>query len=288
MDVVTGPGGPGFINDDSKLRTSARSLRLAIDALSLCALVWGGLWLYAGWYQPVVPISVSSVAKQVATTVAPTISTPHVSVASRISPPPTITVSAPPQCAPDHTYKPAAAFVLSATSPGLHTLIDTPHFYRVYGDTSAQIRQQIVWCAPTQFIGAGEAYSGQTDFWMGWSYRYAQTATACQVTDVAVGLHVTQAYPEWQPTISAQPGLATQWQTFIANLKTHEQGHVSLGEQYAQTTLHDIQRMSAPSCTALVQAVDNRTSQEVAALNAANQHYDASTNHGATQGAILP
>lgn len=287
MHVVTGPGGPGFVTNGSKIRVSTRSLRLAIDALLLCTVLWGGLWLYANHYQPLTPVSVGTVTRTVATTVSPAVSIQPAVVHKAVAAP---SAAAPPlpQCTPDHSYQPAGALALSASRAGLHTLIDSPHYYRVYGYTSAQIRQQIIRCTPTQFIGASEAYSGQTDFWMGWSYNYVQTATACQVTAVAVGFHVTQTYPEWQPAASAQPDLAAQWQTFMANLITHEQGHVSLDTHYAQTVLHDLQSMSAPTCSSLIQQVTSRANHDVAALNAANDDYDARTHHGQTQGAILP
>lgn len=201
---------------------------------------------------------------------------------------PAIIVStAPPACAPDTTYSMPANLSLADAPAGLTQQIDPVHYYKIYGYNSAQVRQQIINCAPK--LGGGEDYTGYTTYSLSWRYDYAVIgANECKVTNVKMGLHVSEVLPAWQSAAQADGNYASQWQRFIANLNTHEQGHTVFDKQYAAQALTDLQNLAPAACDSVSQLADATVKADLTALNQANDNYDTVTNHGATQGAILP
>lgn len=182
-----------------------------------------------------------------------------------------------------------AALSLSGNPDGLTKQIDSPSIYRIYGNTPATLRSQIRQCASKSDGSDGAMYTAQTTYKLTWQYNYvAEGNGMCKVVHAKVGIHIMQIMPLWQPGVAAQAGLSSQWQSFMSSLKTHENGHTALDVQYAQTLLDDLNSFPATSCGQLAQSVKHLTDSDVATLNQANDNYDTSTNHGATQGAVLP
>lgn len=181
------------------------------------------------------------------------------------------------------------ALSLSANPDGLTTQVDSPSTYQIYGNTPATLRSQIRQCASKSDGSDGAVFTAQTTYKLTWQYNYVIVGEGtCKITHAKVGIHVMQIMPLWQPSTAAQAGLSSQWQSFMSSLTTHENGHTALDVQYAQTLLDDLNSFPATSCGQLAQSVKHLTDSDVATLNQANDNYDSSTNHGATQGAILP
>ena len=182
-------------------------------------------------------------------------------------------------CTPSGFTMPAAVNLTTA-NPGLTTITDQPETYTIYGNTMNDIRSQIMRCAPGANGNVSAEFTAQTAYNLVWNYSMV-TTDSCHLTDVRVGLRIKMSLPNWQAGTSVTPGLTTRWQTFITNLLTHENGHAALDTQYAEKMVNDL---NGADCS----NAKNITDTDVAALNAANDAYDATTNHGATQGAILP
>jgi predicted secreted Zn-dependent protease len=193
-----------------------------------------------------------------------------------------------PDCTPDSTYTLPTAPDLSTTGTGLIQVVDQPMKYDIFGNTGSEIEQQIEACAP-RVPNAGGVFTAYTSYAISWNYDYFVTGSGqCSLTDEKVGVHINQVFPAWQSTVSAEAGLGAEWQTFMTNLRTHEQGHVVLDLQYAKQMLSDMQTFPATDCANIAQITNAKLNNDVAALNQANDDYDARTNHGATQGAIIP
>lgn len=191
-----------------------------------------------------------------------------------------------PGCVP--TPSQAPAFLdLSNAPTGLTTQVDPIASYQIYGNTADQLRTQIQQCAPGASGAGGAEYTGETTYVMNWQYT-AVGSTTCTVTNVKVGLHITTALPLWQPIRSATNGLDSRWQSFMNALTAHETGHATLDKQYAAVILQNLNALPAMECAQVDANVKRVVHNEVVLLNQANDTYDATTNHGATQGAILP
>lgn len=198
----------------------------------------------------------------------------------------TNTVLKPQACKAD-TFAPPSLIDLTSRNPGVTQVVDPVHYYRIYGYNGSDVRQQIINCAPK--LNGDSEFTGYTSFRINWRYSYGLgEGNACELLDVKVGMHIGMALPSWQESPYAVSGFAGRWRTFIANLTAHEQGHVTLDEQYATAVLTDLQNFSAPSCDGVQNKVDALVRYRVNELNSANDNYDATTNHGATQGAVLP
>lgn len=197
-----------------------------------------------------------------------------------------IDVAIPKNCIPP-TYNLPSKIDLTNQASGLSQIIDTPKYYQVYGNTSAQIKRQLQQCAP---IINGEvsnfgAYTGSN---LVWQYSLIQNdGETCSVSNVKVGLHTNMLLPKWGATSSTSNGLASSWQYLINNLTTHENGHVAINQKHAQKLLSDMESVPASDCQSIVTSINAKTAANITALNQANDAYDDQTNHGVDQGAVL-
>ena len=130
----------------------------------------------------------------------------------------------------------------------------TTEYYAVTGNTIEELRQQMT-------------AKGPKGFWAYAEWRVNWSAT-CQVR-----LRITYTYPRWVNREQASPKLRERWDTFIANLITHEKGHGTNGRSAA----HEIDKTR---CNRDPVAIARRWSKQ-------DEIYDKETSHGATQGAVF-
>lgn len=174
-----------------------------------------------------------------------------------------------------------AAPVTAPAVPGLKIVADSPNFYTIYGNSVAAVRAQLLSCQPDH------AYAANTSYWLG--ARYSSVASGngvCTLTNVSVMLRTHQVFPRLAATASTPAALRAQWQKYMSALSTHEQGHVTINQQYAQQVLRALQGLPPTACAHVDSAADRIIANVGAEMRGANDAYDARTNHGTTQGAI--
>lgn|GEM_PF-4056921 len=175
---------------------------------------------------------------------------------------------------------------LSARPVGLTTVSDPIDYYAISGANDAVLRQQIISCAPQ--LSGQDQFTGYSVYALDWSYDYSiGDNNQCQITSAKVGLHLAEVLPQWQDG-AASASFTASWQHFMTRLRVHENGHLSLDKQYAAKVLADLQHAGPLNCGNLTATVSKLVHADITALNQANDNYDAITDHGATQGAILP
>lgn len=224
-----------------------------------------------------------------ATSTAPVASTPPKSTKVIASTPVvSAPVTIPTTCTKPTGFTAANALPISTASPGLDLSVEAPQQYTVYGNTAQEVRTQLNQCSPVSDLGAGE-YDAITTWWVNFSYLYAPTSGGnCSVNSVAVGMHIKMILPAWQSSLNADSGLASEWQTYITNLTTHEDGHRDIAINYANTLLSGLQSQPESSCSTIVQTTNDYGNSLIAQLTTDENNYDTTTNHGATQGATFP
>jgi predicted secreted Zn-dependent protease len=192
---------------------------------------------------------------------------------------------APKACTPPQ-YKLPAALALSGRPAGVSHVNDATAYYRVYGDTTAQIETQLRQCpALTRADSTFGAVTGGT---LSWQYDWASTsAGTCTISTVRVGLHTNMLLPSWEPISTASTGLAARWDHLITNLAHHEEGHIDLYQQHAQQLVHNLQSLPATDCANIAAQAEATATAIIAAMTAANSTYDVHTHHGVSQGATL-
>jgi predicted secreted Zn-dependent protease len=192
-----------------------------------------------------------------------------------------------PACTPQAAL-PLSPLSLANAGAGLSVAVDSPRLYAINGYTVSDLHSQIQACAPRGSGSSSAEFTAETNYQLNWQYDYSISGDTCTITTVKVGLHVNQDMPSWQILAGTNARLQSEWSTFIANLQTHENGHVALDKQYAQTLLDDLRNFPPTACTDFSASIKHLTDTDVAVLNQANDNYDTATNHGTTQGAILP
>jgi predicted secreted Zn-dependent protease len=192
---------------------------------------------------------------------------------------------APQACIPP-VFTAAAPLALSVRPAGLNQIIEPTTYYRVYGNTAAQIKTQLQQCpALSRTTGTFGAATGSNVTWQyAWTINSAGT---CTISAVKVGLHINMILPAWESTNTAASGLAADWQRMITNLAGHENGHVAVYQQYAVQLLQDLQSLPAADCAAAGTQAEAKAAAVIAAMNSANAAYDVHTHHGVAQGVVL-
>ena len=222
-----------------------------------------------------------------------TVATPAVTVVKLETPSAPQTPKAAPVVAPIQNCTPPAFGALSKinltnTGGGYTELIDSPAYYRVYGDTAAQIKAQLRQCPAVPAVGGGDSFAAVTSGEITWQYTSnAGSNGLCTMNSVKVGLHTRMILPEWHATGAAASGLAAQWQRVVDGTTVHETEHVHMYQQYAKQLLSELVSMPATDCASVEASVKNKTAAVIAALDAAQAGVDHRTGHGVTQGAVL-
>ena len=177
---------------------------------------------------------------------------------------------------------------LTDSAPGFKQQIDSPATYQIYGNDAAAWRTQIRSCAPKSTSQTTAEFTAETKYQLTWRYQTVENEGQCHISNASVGIHVSQVLPIWQPTTATPTTLITQWNAFVIALSAHENGHTALDIEYAQRLLNDLNNYPATPCDQFAQSVKQLTDTDVSELEQANDNYDSNTDHGATQGAILP
>ena len=184
-------------------------------------------------------------------------------------------------CIPNkgHTAYPAQ-IDLGSIEPGLTAIRQGPYYYQVFGSDLAILRTQMMACGP-----AGE-FAGQASYTINWSYALRADETgACRVVGVKVGVRTSMILPYRQETGSENASFLATWQALSSGLSTHEYGHVTLSESYGERLLGALQNYLPGDCYTMNQGVEAAAQAIVGQLKSEQAHYDATTAHGATQGA---
>ncbi|HET6925106.1 MAG TPA: DUF922 domain-containing protein [Candidatus Saccharimonadales bacterium] len=191
-----------------------------------------------------------------------------------------------PACTPVTVAMPGAVALQTGTR-GVQIVADPVYYYKVYGTTVHQAAAETAACAP--LAQGTREYTGYTAYTLNWRYTFTPTAGgSCAIGDAAVGLHIQTVVPDWADAQTAAVADQAAWRQFAQNLMNHEQGHGSLDRHFADELYAKLQTLSATDCATLSTQAASIARQYVADVAAANTNYDQMTDHGATQGAILP
>ena len=180
----------------------------------------------------------------------------------------------------------ATAVILGAVvgaPPGLAarpTYRETTDRYAVHGTRMEQLRAGLT--------RGPRGFAAYTAWRVDWRYTYAVSPSSCRVSSSTVRVEVRFTYPLWSERARGPAGLRTRWDRFLQRLRVHEAGHrlngVRAGNEVSSLLAAAISR---PTCAALGLAVDARAKTIVQRHARADKTYDARTDHGRTQGAVL-
>lgn len=212
-----------------------------------------------------------------------------------ITPAPTVT---PPVITPAPTAVPVVAVQNVPCGARLSTTVTTAALpltttyvcYDVSGTTGAGILASVNARSPVDSTGNPTGYTSiaLTDSrYEHFVVQYADQGGTCRATSVTGTFAITFTYPRWVPA-APDPALAAKWNTWIAGVQTHENGHKDRSLIWFNDVVSRVGAISVASC-ADFNAAWAAAQDQAEALNAkAQADYEAATNHGLTQRSGLP
>lgn len=176
-----------------------------------------------------------------------------------------------------------------ADDPDLVVLPPTKAPYVIKGSTANELRAQMNQLGPFD-AKENRRFDAKTD-----SRPFAtftsggKKGKSCRIKTVQVTVTTQFIIPQWTPPAGTDPALVSKWTDFLAKVQTHEDGHQQLSIDAGKDLLAKIKALpEATSCPELLKSAQEIQKQAQATLDANHVKYDASTQHGATQGAKFP
>jgi predicted secreted Zn-dependent protease len=181
--------------------------------------------------------------------------------------------------------------------------------YNVSGTTLAAVNTDMANKSPYKPFYAGTSFSLSAT--VSTSKQVARPDCVCQSTGekiyrVRIRIDsVTPKYttvittPNWTDKNSGSCKAQREWDRFVAAVNTHESGHVTLTKNFAPKIGDPLAglEVTAYACTEadattlanqrIQQEINNAGNSVTTDLQKAQDDYDNTTNHGATQGAVL-
>jgi predicted secreted Zn-dependent protease len=158
-------------------------------------------------------------------------------------------------------------------------------YYDVHGTTPRELVADMRRLGPK--TADGGVFFGETHSPLRWTWRTHVDGAVCSVTSAEVYVRSEIRMPRWTPPSDAPAELVAEWNQFIAALETHEIGHKDISARGARDVLTALRRVST-GCSFVSTDAKRVTDGIMARLRVEQQAYDASTRHGATQGATFP
>lgn len=161
------------------------------------------------------------------------------------------------------------------------------NYYKINGSTSQDLRKELSAQGP---IINGEHFDAQVKWYINWYYHWSNPRqNACQVTGVEIKVRITHSMPKWENEENAESSLQIKWDNYLKNLTRHEQGHADNGLKAAQEIEQALLNTPAmPNCRHLKKRLDDTAYAIIQKHNQWDSNYDATTQHGKTQGATFP
>ncbi len=178
--------------------------------------------------------------------------------------------------------------VQPACDPKLDLLVRrSRETYRVRGNSLDEIRASI---APQRYRDpSGQAWDAFTSWEIRWSYPFVERIDACALGRERVRVDIRMHLPRWDPPSEADPELVGTWRRYITALEAHEEGHAQIALAAACEVRQELRSLEPqPDCDRLELAADRSTQAVIDRYHELELRYDLDTDHGATDGAVLP
>ena len=160
--------------------------------------------------------------------------------------------------------------------------------YEVDGATAQAIRAELSRLGP---IGRIEKrrFDAHTLWNVKWTYRFRNVGQECAVARVTVSIDITMTVPRLKPNGPRPDEVTRAFEEFAKALLAHEEGHAENGIEAARRIEAAIRDMQPkPTCDALGRAANALGDDLIKEANRKDLDYDASTQHGRSQGARFP
>jgi predicted secreted Zn-dependent protease len=159
--------------------------------------------------------------------------------------------------------------------------------YVVLGGTAAKIRDSLDRLGPIDPV-SGQRWDAHTGWWLEWRFETRESRSGCDIAWVRTQLRVTQKLPQHGELSSLGEDLRRDWMSYLNRLGQHEEGHVRIPSDAAQRIEDSLRRLHADDCATLEREANRIGNEELNRARSEERAYDASTDHGRSQGARFP
>jgi predicted secreted Zn-dependent protease len=160
-------------------------------------------------------------------------------------------------------------------------------YYHIAGSSAEELRAQMSEFGPTN--DSGERHDARTNWSVRWSYPFSREDGGCTPGPIKVTVDTTFVLPQWDVPSNAAEELVDRWNTYMATLQLHENGHKEIAIEAGREILLSMDALPPyTSCGALEQAADALGERILDRFREEEFNYDKTTDHGATQGARFP
>ncbi len=161
--------------------------------------------------------------------------------------------------------------------------------YPVYGRTLAALTASI----DEQAAKAGNqrhgGWAGYTDMEYQYDYTLSHEGERCRLHTIHITLTTTVTLPEWQDEAAADAHARSWWDTMIAQLSLHEEGHVRIAEAALPAMIRSFRAIPASTeCDTVAEAVRQAMAHYETEVAQAHTEYERKTDHGRKQNGYVP
>ena len=160
-------------------------------------------------------------------------------------------------------------------------------YYDVSGATPEEIRRQMTKHG-TKWDD-GKTYDAVTTWDIKYRYDTTREGGGCYVTSAKTKIGIVFRYPRFTPQADTPESVLNRWNSYMNNLQAHEIGHRDLAVDAAHEISESLSAMAGfNTCREADKAVTAVAREKLGRMKQAQIDYDATTRHGATQGAVFP
>jgi len=157
-------------------------------------------------------------------------------------------------------------------------------FYDVQGISGRELLKSLNDRGPAGKDGV--RFHGFTKWHVRWTYQFRSKGKLCEIQSLETEPSGIMTLPKWDSPDRASTKLKQEWARYSAALRVHEDGHYHLGVSAAKEIKQRLSSLTnASGCKALQQEIDSKASAIISEFNAKDLEYDATSQHGSTQGA---
>jgi predicted secreted Zn-dependent protease len=158
--------------------------------------------------------------------------------------------------------------------------------YEVSGASSGELVRSIREHARANWPDPDGA--GLTNVQIGANMQCQEFSDGGALREAQIKLLLVVTLPSWQGQERAPAALRAAWSKFSAALRRHEEGHVEIALRHVARLRAALQAMKPEAaCPDLLKRAEALLHDVDAAMMKEQLDYDATTNHGATQGCVL-
>ena len=126
----------------------------------------------------------------------------------------------------------ASILVLAGQSAYAATVIRSFEYFTLNGRTAADLDRELYRRGPV-LQKTGQRHPGMTKMRFESKIKYGSDGKTCRLVDASIIVHARVYLPRWKQRRTAPADLAIIWDTLSADIKRHEESHISIARTAA-------------------------------------------------------